>query len=331
MLASPHYDVEHDLCLFTLPLRQKKKYVLGTFIIGLREGLEAALVIGIIIAYLRKTGRDRAVKQLWLGVAAAILVSLLLGAILTFGTYGLSFEAQEIIGGTLSIVAVGFVTRMVFWMADTSRAMKSTLHSSTEKALNTSAWGLVALGLLSVGREGIETTLFLWSAVKSVQDAPAALTGAVLGLACAVLLGWLIYRGMLRINLSTFFAWTGAVLIVVAAGVVAYGVHDLQEARVLPGPFDPNYVGASGVAESGLAGFPFGWAFQVSSVIDPSGFPAAVLKGTIGFSPEMTWLEVLAWAAYLIPVMTLFIRKMRRPAASAAPVGDAPPVTVETR
>lgn len=274
----------------------------GTFLIGLREGLEAALVVGILIAYVRKIGRDDVVPRIWTGVGSAVVLSLGLGALLTFGTYGLTFKAQEIIGGTLSILAVGLVTWMIFWMARTARGLKRELEHQIDARLDGPGWGLVAIGFVAVAREGLETALFLWSAVRSSGDAPLAWVGAVLGLFTAVAIGWLIYRGIVRINLGTFFTWTGALLIVVAAGILAYGIHDLQEAGVLPGPWTQ---GASA------------WAFQLSDTIDPSGLPAALLKGTIGFSPDMTKLELAVWATYLAIVGSAYARVIRRPHRAA--------------
>lgn len=277
--------------------------MLGAIIIGLREGLEASLVVGILIAYVRKIGRDDVIVRIWLGVALAIALSLGLGALLTFGTYGLTFQAQEIIGGSLSILAVGLVTWMIFWMARTAKNLKSDLEHQIDAHLDGPGWGLVIIGFIAVAREGLETALLLWSMVRSSGDAPLAWLGAVIGLVTAALLGWLIYRGMVRINLGTFFQWTGALLIVVAAGILAYGVHDLQEAGVLPGPWR---------ADSGWLG---GWAFQLSDSIDPSGLPAAFLKGTIGFTPDMTRLEIIVWALYLAVVSTLYWRVNRRASA----------------
>ncbi|HPU12959.1 MAG TPA: FTR1 family protein [Aeromicrobium sp.] len=274
--------------------------MLGTFLIGLREGLEAALVVGILIAYVKKIGRDDVVPRIWLGIGLAITLSLGLGALLTFGTYGLTFRAQEIIGGTLSILAVALVTWMIFWMARMARGLKKELEHQVEVRLDGPGWGLVVVGFVAVAREGLETALFLWSAVRSSGDAPLAWVGALLGLVTAAFLGWLIYRGMIRINLGSFFKWTGALLIVVAAGILAYGVHDLQEAGVLPGPWAP----ATGPVGQWLSG----WAFQLSGTIDPAGFGAAIAKGTIGFSPDMTRLEVIVWAIYLVTVSIFYWR-----------------------
>ncbi|MBY0689892.1 iron uptake transporter permease EfeU [Microbacterium marinilacus] len=297
-----------------------------TFLIGLREGLEAALVVGILVAYLVRSGRRDVVPRLLAGVLLAILLAVAVGAVMTFGAYTLSFEAQELIGGGLSLLAVGMVTWMVFWMQRAARSMKADLERSAERALlSGSLWSIVAIGFVSVAREGIETTLLLWSMVRSFGNAPEALIGAVLGIVAAALLGWLLQRGFVRLDLRRFFAWTGAALVVVAAGVLAYGVHDLQEAGALPGPFgalapvDP----VTGAVAVGVGGVPFGYAFDVSAAIAPGGPLAAVLQATIGFTPQMTWLQVLAWGAYLLIVGGLYVRRVRqRPArvpASAVP------------
>ena len=279
----------------------------ANYLIGLREGLEAALIVTILIAYIVKIDRRDLLGRIWLGIGLAVLLALGIGAILTFGTYGLSFEAQEAIGGTLSIIATGFVTWMVFWMLRTARDMKGALHGHVDKHLDGTGWGLVLVAFLAVGREGIETALFIWAAVQATGETTMPILGASLGILTAVVLGWFIYAGMLRINLSRFFTWTGAALIIVAGGVLAYGVHDLQEAGILPGLHN--------------------LAFDVSAAIPPDSWYGTLLKGTLNFSPATTWLEALVWLAYVVPVLTLFIVKSRagkRPVATLVAAASAP-------
>ncbi len=266
--------------------------MIANFLIGLREGLEAALVVGILVAYLVKLDRREVLPRLWLGVGLAVVLSLGVGALLTFGAYGLSFEAQEAIGGTLSILATGLVTWMLFWMLRTARTMGRNLRDDVDQHLDGAGWGLVLVAFLAVGREGIETALFIWAAVQATGETTMPLLGATLGILASVVLGWLIFRGVVRINLGRFFAWTGLFLVIVAAGVLAYGVHDLQEAGILPGLHS--------------------LAFDVSAAVPPDSWYGVLLKGTVNFSPATTWLQAMAWLAYTIPVLAIFIRVMRR-------------------
>ena len=263
--------------------------MIANFLIGLREGLEAALVVSILVAYLVRTGRRELLPALWLGVAAAVGLSLGFGALLTFGPQGLSFEAQEAIGGTLSIVAVGLITWMIFWMAKTARHLKADLQHKLDDAVSAGRRAVVVMALLAVGREGLETALFLWAGAKATSTGAAApLVGAALGIAVAVVVAWLMYRGAVRLQLRVFFAWTGLFLVLVAAGVLAYGVHDLQEAGILPGL---NTL-----------------AFDVSAQVPPSSWYATLLKGVFNFTPATTWLQLVAWVAYVVPTLTVFVR-----------------------
>lgn len=265
---------------------------LGNFLIGLREGLEAALVVGILLAYIRKTQRTHLLATMWAGVSVAVLLSLSFGALLTFGPQTLTFEAQEAIGGSLSIISVGFVTWMIFWMAENARMLSAELKGKLD-AVQTSVWAVVLLAALSVGRESLETTLFIWSATRtSGQEANAIpMLGALVGIAIAVVMAWGMMRGMMRINLSRFFTITGAFLVIVAAGVLSYGIHDLQEAAILPGL---NNI-----------------AFESYRYIDPSGFVGTLLKAVFNLSSTTTWLEAGAWILYVGIVMPLFIRAQR--------------------
>jgi high-affinity iron transporter len=283
--------------------------VFGNYLIGLREGLEASLVVVILIAYLVRSDRRHLLPRIWTGIAVAVAVSLAFGALLTWGPRRLTFEAQEAIGGSLSIIAVGFVTWMVFWMARHARGLSGELRGKVDAAAGASALSLVVMAALAVGREGLETALFLWAATQAVSDNNGSTTtpllGALLGILTAVAMGYAFYKGVLKINLSKFFTWTGAILIVVAGGVLAYGFHDLQEARILPGLRNK--------------------AFDISDTLDPTSWLGTLLKGTFNFQPDPTWLQVVAWLVYVVPTLFIFLRRVRTP-ATPAPAASASPV-----
>ncbi|MEZ5119423.1 MAG: iron uptake transporter permease EfeU [Candidatus Nanopelagicales bacterium] len=278
----------------------------GNFLIGLREGLEAAIVVSIIVGYAVRTNRRELLPRIWAGVGLAIGLSVTVGAILTFGSRGLSFQAQEAIGGFLSILAVALVTTMILWMAANARTLRDRLHREIDVASDRGGLALVLMAFLAVAREGLETALFLWSAVKAAGGGWAPVLGAAAGLMVAVAIGRLLYAGVLRMNLAAFFKWTGAALILVAAGVLAYGVHDLQEAGILPGLNS--------------------LAFDISTTLVPGGIAATLLKGTLNISPAMTWLEVSVWIAYVVTVGYFFFRTLR--AAGGRPVAQSAPVAV---
>lgn len=260
----------------------------ANYLIGLREGLEASLVIGILVAYLVKSNRRELLPQVWLGVGIAVIVSLGFGALLTLGPQGLSFKAQEAIGGTLSIVAVALITWMIFWMGKTARFLRSSLETTLEKAISVGKAAIVTMALIAVGREGLETALFLWAGIQAAGSSTGPIVGAVSGVATAVVLGYLIYRGSIQLNLRVFFQWTGVFLVIVAGGVLAYGIHDLQESGLLPGL---NTL-----------------AFDVSAQVPPTSWYGTALKGIFNFSAATTVLQAIAWVAYVVPVMWLFVR-----------------------
>lgn len=267
----------------------------GNYLIGLREGLEASLVVCILIAYLVKTERRDALRPIWIGIGTACGLALGFGCVLTFGSQELTFKAQEALGGSLSIVAVALVTWMVFWMRRTARHLRAELHGRLDAALQMGTGALVATAFLAVGREGLETALFVWASVRASNDGtPGPLIGVLLGLLTAIALGWLFYKGTVRINLAKFFTWTGAMLVVVAAGVLAYGVHDLQEAEFLGGLRNK--------------------AFDISATIPPDSWYGTLLKGVFNFQPDPTVVQVTVWLLYLIPTLALFF----------APVGFGP-------
>jgi high-affinity iron transporter len=266
--------------------------MLANYLIGLREGLEAALVVGILVAYLVRSGNGRHLRSLWLGAGAAVALSLAAGALLTFTSRSLSFKAQETFGGVMSILAVAFVTWMIFWMRRTAHLMKTELQGKLDAALQMGALALAVTAFIAVAREGLETALFLWAA-QSTSSTAAPLTGAMLGLLTAVVLGYLLYRRSVRLNLSKFFRFTGAGLVVVAAGVLAYGMHDLQEAGYLLG--------------GGLDRI----AFDATGILPPSSWWGSLFKGIFSISAAPTRLEVTVWLAYVVPTMTLFLLPRR--------------------
>ncbi|MDI1289545.1 MAG: FTR1 family protein [bacterium] len=266
--------------------------MLANYLIGLREGLEASLVVAMLVAYIVKLERRSMLPRLWAGVGLAILLSLGVGAFLQLTSQTLTFQAQEAFGGFMSLLAVGLITWMIFWMASHAKGIRAHLHGEIDKALLGGAWTLTIVAFVSVGREGLETALFLWAGITASGETVEPIIGAVLGLATAVVLGFIVYKGAVRLNMQKLFAWTGAGLIIVAAGVLAYGLHDLQEAAILPGLNN--------------------LAFDVSAQIPPGSWYGTLLKGVFNFSPATTWLEFVAWWAYVLPTMFLYIRMLRK-------------------
>ena len=271
--------------------------VFPSFLIGLREGLEAGLVVSILIATLVRAGARDRVGAVWAGVAAAVALSLSFAAVLTFTSASLPAGGQDAFGGVLSLLAVCFVTTMVFWMRRNARAMSGDLKARVTEALARGGRVLVLTAFLAVGREGLETSLFLWTTAKSAGTAKGPALGAALGIVLAVLLCWGLYRRVLKINLTKFFTATGMVLIVIAAGVFAYGLGDLQEGNLVPG-YAAHAVNLHG--------------------IDAGSWYATLIAGTLNLTPVMTWLQVSGYVLYLVPTMTLFVIGVRRAAAPAA-------------
>ncbi|HEV7975093.1 iron uptake transporter permease EfeU [Amycolatopsis sp.] len=261
----------------------------SSVLIGLREGLEAALVVSILVAFLVKTDRRHALRWVWPGVGAAVLLSVAVGAILTYTTAQLSFQQQELLGGGLSILAVAFVTAMIFWMRKASRSIAAELRGKMDQALNVGPLAVLLLSFLAVGREGLETAVFFYSAVQTAQDGTTdPLIGFGIGLSVAVVLAYLLYRGAVRFDLGKFFKVTGVLLVFVAAGVLGYGLHDLQEAAFLPGVTT--------------------LAFDASAALPETSWHGALLKGIFNYSQQTTVLQAIAWVAYVVIVLPLFLR-----------------------
>lgn len=317
---------------------------IAAFLVGLREGLEASLIVGMLFAAIMRRstpteanghggddsapGARKAARTVWTGVISAAIICTALGALFTFGRYGLSFRAQETIGGIMSLIAVAMITGMIVSLSNENGKLRTMLDNKTGAALAKGTQAMFWLAFVAVAREGIELTLLLWGWTTT----PSAVVGAFAGIAIAVVMGWMIYRGALKLDLGTFFTWSSALLIVVAAGILAYAIHDLQEARFLPGPYSgapiaPTHPRTGEVLVGfttypfWMASFPFGWSFDLEDAIDPTGVLATFAKALTGFEPKMSWLQVIGWITYIAVVVPVFVSHLRKDRADR-PVVD---------
>lgn len=264
--------------------------MLPSFVIGLREGLEAALIVGIIAAFL--VTRGRGLRPMWLGVALAIALCASLAVTFTVVGSQLSLKARETAEGVLSLVAVAGVTYMIVWMRRHSRELKGQLETRAALALSAgSGLALAFMAFFAVLREGLETAIFLLAAFQQTADPLVAGLGALIGVVVAVGLGYGIYRGGVRIDMARFFKVTGVVLVFVAAGLLASAVHEFAEAGVLT-------VGQSA-------------ALDLSWLVSPGSVQASLITGMFGLQPVPTVAEVFVWLAYVVP-MTVYILKPAR-------------------
>jgi len=278
--------------------------MLPTFIIGLREGLEASLIVGIIAAFLIQRGERRALRPMWLGVGLAVALCLAIALILDSANRALPHEQQEGLATVLALVAVAGVTYMVVWMKRHSRELKGSLEQHAESALlRGSVLALVGMAFFAVLREGLETSVFLLAVFGNSTNPAATGTGAALGIGIAVALGYAIYRGGIRINLGRFFRVTGFVLVLVAAGLLATAVHTGHEA----GWIDTLQMQATDLR----------W------LVAPNSVRAAFLTGMLGLQPVPTVGEVFAWLLYAVP-MGLYVLWPQRQRIQPDPI----PVTV---
>ncbi|WP_406077310.1 iron uptake transporter permease EfeU [Micromonospora sp. NBC_00858] len=285
----------------------------ATYLIGLREGLEATLVVSILVAFLVKSQRRDRLPQVWAGVGLAVALSVLFGWLIEYTSTSLlaRSEDRELFEAITSVAAVVFVTWMIFWMRRAARSIAGELRGKLTEALAVGSLAVAGMAFLAVIREGLETALIFYSAAQGAAGDSGPLLALIGGIATAVVIGGLLYASALRINLSKFFTWTGALLILVAAGILKYGVHDFQEASVLPGLND--------------------LAFDITTVLDPSTWYAALLAGMFNVTPAPTVLETIAWVGYAVPVLLLFLRPTRRKsapvAAAGGPASEAAPTT----
>ena len=258
--------------------------MLATLVIGLREGLEAALIVGIIAAFLKKNGHD--LKAMWVGVALAIALSIAVGVGLAGLEQALPQAEQEGLESLIGALAVVFVTGMILWMNTHARDMKRQLETEAADALGrASGFALAAMAFLAVLREGFETSVFLLATFSAANSASLAALGAVIGLVAAALIGWGIYAGGVRIDLGRFFRVTGAFLILVAAGLVVSSLRTAHEA---------------GWLNAGQA-----VVLDLSWLVAPGTVQSALLTGVLGIPADPRLIEVLGWFAYLLPVSVL--------------------------
>jgi high-affinity iron transporter len=291
-----------------IPMRWRENAAVGAaFVIALREGIEAALIVSIILAYLRQMQATDRVHLVWWGTLSAVVLSAIVGTVIF--AVGAEFEGttEQVFEGVVTLSAVGVLTWMIFWMRRQGARIKSELEERVDTAIVAGGLALAALAFVAVLREGIETALFIFAAAKgtAVEEGGvgAQLIGAAFGLALAVVLGVLIYRGGIRLNLRSFFRITGAILVVVAAGLFAYGLHELQEAGWFP--------------------FLTATAFDVSSTLPDDAGVGAILRGLIGYNADPTWLEVVGWAAFLVIVGSLYLRPATVPATTRRTAVDS--------
>jgi high-affinity iron transporter len=282
--------------------------MIPTFVITLREGVEASLIVGIIAAFLVKEGRRDALRQMWIGVAIAVVLCTAVGVGLDLIGQDLPQQQQEGLETVIGLIAVGTITYMIVWMTRHSRGIKAELEGEAASALATgSAMALVGMAFLAVLREGFETSVFLLAIFQNASDVTDAAIGSVLGLIFAVLIGYALYRGGVRINLSRFFRFTGVVLVFVAAGLLATAAHTAHEAGWI----------------NGLQG----QAIDLSWLVKPGSPSGSLLTGMLGLQPKPVTIEAIVYLAYAVP-MVLYVlwperfrpsRRVKQPQAQATP------------
>lgn len=283
--------------------------MIPTLVIALREGVEAALIVGIIAAFLVKEGRMDAIKQMWIGVAIAVALCFGIALLLEVVGEQLPQREQEGLETVIGLIAVAAVTYMIVWMRRNARGIKKALEGSAAHALaRGSAMALVAMAFLAVLREGFETSVFMLAAFQDSTDTTAAGAGAVIGLVAAIVIGVGIYRGGVRINLNRFFRFTGLILVFVAAGLLSTSLHTAHEA----GWFNDLQ----------------GQALELRWLVQPGTVSGSLLTGMLGLQPTPTVGEVLVYVLYAVP-MTLYVLwpdrlRLRRAPARARATAESP-------
>jgi high-affinity iron transporter len=263
--------------------------MLGNYLIGLREGLEAALVVSILVVYLQRTNRNNLIRYVRNGVLLAVAMSIAVAIALESISSELAESIEPIFAGIVSFVAVIFVTWMIFWMKSAARTMSSDLKGKLDAAqVSGGELAVAVMAFVAVLREGVETAIFYWAASQASGSAATSLFGLTLGLATAVLLGWGIYRSSASINLPKFFRTTGVLLIFVAAGVLSYGIHEFQEVALLPG--DGNVI------------------LNLSTLLPENSLITTLLAGIFNISAKTTLLQAVVYLGFVTTVLFFFLR-----------------------
>jgi len=277
----------------------------SAFLIMLREGLEMALIVAIVLAYLGQIGRREATRSVWVGALAAAALSIAAGAIVFVAVGELHGTAEQVTEGATALVAAGLLTWMVFWMARQARMIKSDLHHKVDAAVASgSMLAIAGVAFFGVLREGLETVVFLLGSAVGHERAADRALGAVAGMLVAVAIGYLVYTGSSRINLRSFFRATGIVVLFFAAGLLARAVHEFQEAGAI-GSFHAHV-----------------WTLT-SPLLDPARSRLGeFLEGLFGWSPTPSLEMILVYLAYVLPVGATFLAGTRAIPPSPAPVKE---------
>jgi high-affinity iron transporter len=261
----------------------------SSLLITLREGLEAALIIGIILAYLSRTNNRHGFRPVWIGTSLAVLISLITGATIFLLAGEFSGQAEEIFEGFAMFIAAGVLTWMIFWMRKQAIDIKAHLHAQVQSVLaNGSSLGLIILAFVVVVREGIETVLFLFAATRTAESPVLFTIGGFLGLAIAIGIGYSIYKGSSRLNLRAFFNLTSLVLIVFAAGLLAHGIHEFHEAGIIPPVIEH--------------------VWDTNNILPEKSTFGQFLTALVGYNGNPSLIEVGAYFVYLISALSIYFR-----------------------
>lgn len=286
-------------------------------LIGLREGVEAALIVAIVLAYLVRTGNGRHAGKIWAGTIAAATVSLVVGVGLFLTVGALQPPYEQLFEGTTMLVAAGVVTWMLFWMRRQSAGLKGELQAAVDRSLGEgTGWGLAVLAFTAIIREGIETALFLAGQATSVAVPPQAAAGAattsaagsvavgaLLGLAVAAVIGWGFYRGSRVVDLRLFFRWTGIVLVFIAAGLLSKAIHEFIEVASL----------------GGIIIFGSQAAYNIGAVFSDQAGIGQFLRAILGYSASPEVLTLAVHVAYVVTVIWLYLKPVRPPGRRGEP------------